>query len=68
MAKRIAKAVFSVAMSKQDGCLVMIRTNGTKVTVMGALDKAMSQGIARAILDWHPENATNGSQPRAYPH
>jgi hypothetical protein len=48
-------AAYSVAMSKDTGCIVMVRTNGQSVTVMGALDRAQSVKFADGLLQWMPE-------------
>lgn len=60
MTKKATKSVFSVAMSKETGCLVMIRTNGKDVTVIGSLDKEQSDGLAQGIIDWESPEPTPG--------
>ena len=67
--KRVNKSTFSVAMSKDTGCLVMVRTNGTQVTVVGYLSKDESMGMANALLSWSAEAVSVCEPSRAaYPH
>jgi hypothetical protein len=69
MTKKVKKPQFSVAMSKDTGCVVMVRTNGTKATVIGALTREDSLKFADGLLDWVPEAALAETAPRpAYPH
>ena len=66
------KSIFSVAMSRETGCMVMVRTLGEKVKVVGSLDKTMSDHLASAILAWKPESKPTSNilqlPIRAYPH
>lgn len=48
-------SAYSCAMSKQDGCIVMLRTNGEKITVIGSLTRDMSVKFADELLQWMPE-------------
>lgn len=64
--KKAKKPAYSIAMSKDTGCIVMVRTNGTKATVIGSLTREDSLRFADGLIDWVPEAA----QPAraAYPH
>lgn len=55
MTKKSAKPAYSVAMSKDTGAIVMVRTNGQKVTVMGSLSREDSLAFVKGILDWSQE-------------
>jgi hypothetical protein len=46
---------FAVAMSRDTGCIVMTRTLGAEVSVMGSLTREQSLSFARSLLDWKPE-------------
>lgn len=46
---------YSVAMSKDTGCIVMVRTNGKSVSVMGSLTREQSLDFVRQIMDWSQE-------------
>jgi hypothetical protein len=48
-------AAYSVAMSKDTGCIVMVRTNGQQATVMGSLDRETSLKFCKELLEWMPE-------------
>lgn len=48
-------AQFSIAMSQETGALVMLRTNGHKVTVVGALTRDQTLGLADSIQQWMPD-------------
>jgi hypothetical protein len=49
------KPEFSVAMSLETGCIVMVRSLRSKQEVMGSLTRADSIKFAHGILDWAPE-------------
>jgi hypothetical protein len=49
------KPAYSVAMSQETGCIVMVKTEGRKVSVIGSLDRAMSMKFADGVLQWMPE-------------
>jgi hypothetical protein len=73
--KRVTKSVFSVAMSQETGCIVMVRTNGHQVTVIGSLKREESLGFADSVIDWEaapePEKLSADEQQSvrpAYPH
>lgn len=51
MTKR-SKPHYSVAMSKDTGCIVMVRTNGKVISVMGSLDRDQSLSFVKEILEW----------------
>ena len=50
-----SKMNYSVAMSKDTGCIVMVRTNGKVISVMGSLDRQQSLDFVRQIMDWSDE-------------
>lgn len=71
--KRVTKSIFSVAMSQDTGCIVMVRTNGKQVTVIGSLTRNDSLAFADSVEDWEPPvpatEATEEQSVRpAYPH
>lgn len=49
---RKSQISYSVAMSKDTGCIVMVRTNGKSVSVMGSLTREQSLAFVRDIMDW----------------
>lgn len=68
------KVVYSIALSKETGCIVMIRTRGKQVEVMGSMTREDSLKFADGVIDWDsderndaPEAAGPISRP-AYPH
>jgi hypothetical protein len=63
--KRITKSTFSVAMSQETGCIVMVRTLGAQAIVIGSLTKEQSDAFARGVLDWRAAPLENRM---AYPH
>lgn len=70
--KRVTKSTFSVALSIETGCIVMVRTNGQQVTVVGSLTREQSLGLADSIVDWKiaaevAGQATIAPRPQ-YPH
>ena len=65
------KVVYSIAMSKEDGCLVMVRTRGKQVEIVGSVTREQSEVIAEGVLDWNASpleqiiaEELNGPQPR----
>lgn len=46
---------YSVALSGDTGCIVMVKTQGRKVTVMGSLTHEQSLHFADEVLKWMPE-------------
>lgn len=58
-------SAYSVAMSRDTGCIVMIKTHGAKVTVMGSLDRASSVKFADELLQWMPEKLQHREPPAA---
>ena len=46
------KPEYSVAMSKDTGCIVMVRTNGKAVTVVGSLTREDSLSFVKDIMEW----------------
>ena len=65
MRKQPASA-FSVAMSADTGCIVMVRTNGKKATVIGSLTREQSLKFSRDLIDWSPPKPERALP--AYPH
>jgi len=58
------KPEFSVAMSLETGCIVMVKTLGEKQAVVGSLTRDDSQKFAQALLDWRPETVLDAqSEP-----
>jgi hypothetical protein len=57
------KAAFSVAMSLETGCIVMVRARGDKQEIMGSLTREDSLKFAQGLLDWIPE-AAQAPEPR----
>ena len=49
------KAEYSVAMSLETGCIVMVRNLNKQVKVMGSLTRDDSLKFARGIIDWVPD-------------
>jgi hypothetical protein len=49
------KVQYSIAMSKDDGCIVMVRTRGKQVEVMGSMTREQSMDLVKGILDWSKE-------------
>ena len=54
---------YSVAMSQDTGCIVMVKTNGKDVTVMGSLTRDMSLKFADSIQQWMPEALKREPEP-----
>lgn len=50
--KRDKKVTYSVAMSKNDGCIVMVRTRGQQVEVMGSMSRDQSLEFVKSIMEW----------------
>lgn len=46
---------YSVAMSRETGCIVMTKMLGADVSVMGSLTREQSLEFSQSILDWKPE-------------
>lgn len=49
------KPIYSVAMSKETGAIVMVRTNGHQVTVIGAMSREDSVEFVKGIMQWTQE-------------
>lgn len=49
-------AAYSVAMSQETGCIVMVRTTGQKVAIMGSLTREDSVKFAESVTTWIPES------------
>ena len=51
-----AKTVsYSVAMSKETGCIVMLKCTPDSLKVMGSLDRESSLKLAQELANWHAE-------------
>lgn len=50
--KKPKASTYSIAMSQETGAIVMVRTNGTKVTVIGALSREDSINFVKDIMTW----------------
>ena len=50
--KKPKESQYSVAMSKDTGAIVMVRTNGKKVTVVGSLTREDSLAFVTGIMEW----------------
>ena len=61
------KVAYSVAMSKDTGCIVMVRTRGKQVEVMGSLDRQQSLDFVKGILEWADETIKTDTR-LAYAH
>ena len=57
------RPAYSVAMSQEDGCIVMVKTNGKQVTIMGSLTRDMSLKFADSVLQWMPEALKRTPEP-----
>ena len=68
MKRKTPKPTFSVALSQETGCSVMVRGNGEKMTVMGSLDREASLKFAEDVSHWMPDAAREVPQRPAYPH
>jgi hypothetical protein len=61
------KVTYSVAMSKDTGCIVMIRTRGKQVEVMGSMTRDDTLNFVKGIMEW--SEATIKAESRiAYNH
>ena len=49
-------------MSKDTGCIVMVRTNGIDVTVMGSLTREQSIDFVKDILAWSDDTIRRESR------
>jgi hypothetical protein len=49
------KVQYSIAMSKDTGCIVMVRTRGKQVEVMGSMTREQSMDFVQGILEWTNE-------------
>jgi hypothetical protein len=56
------KVSYAVAMSKDTGCIVMVRTRGKQIEVMGSMTRAESMDFVRSIAEWADE--TIQAEPR----
>lgn len=49
------KVTYAVAMSKDTGCIVMVRTRGKAVEIMGSMSRQQSLDFVHSIADWADE-------------
>lgn len=49
------KVTYSIAMSRDTGAIVMVRTRGKQVEVMGSMSREESMDFVKGILDWGQE-------------
>jgi hypothetical protein len=49
------KVSYSIAMSKDTGAIVMVRTRGKVVEVMGSMSREQSIEFVAGIMDWSKE-------------
>jgi hypothetical protein len=49
------KVSYSIAMSKDDGAIVMVRTRGNIVEVMGSMTREQSLDLVKGIMEWTRE-------------
>lgn len=61
------KVTYSVAMSKDTGAIVMVRTRGKQVEVMGSMSREDSMAFVKAILEWSDQTIKADSR-LAYAH
>lgn len=57
MSRKTPKPVYSIAMSVETGCIVMTRSNGERVTVIGSIPRAESLHFAAELTNWRPAGA-----------
>lgn len=50
--KKPKESSYSVAMSKETGCIVMVRSNGKGLTVCGSMTREESLQFVRSIMEW----------------
>jgi hypothetical protein len=62
MARRPLKPNYAVAMSKDTGCIVMVKTNGKDITVMGSMSRDESLKFVKDILAWSDETIRRESR------
>jgi hypothetical protein len=46
---------YSVAMSRDTGCIVMVQTRGQAITVMGSLTREDSVKFCKELVAWLPD-------------
>ena len=49
------KVTYSIAMSREDGAIVMVRTRGQQVEVMGSMTREQSLDLVKGIMEWSKE-------------
>lgn len=67
MTKKAKEPEYTVAMSQETGAIVMIKTNGKKVTVIGSLSREDSLGFVKSIMEWS-ERTIQSESRIAYNH
>jgi hypothetical protein len=61
------KVIYSVAMSKDTGCIVMIRARGRQIEVMGSMTREDTVNFVKGILEWADETIKTDTR-LAYAH
>ena len=61
------KVTYSIAMSKETGAIVMVRTRGKVVEVMGSMTREQSMDFVKGILEWS-ETTIKADTRLAYAH
>lgn len=61
------KVTYSVAMSKETGAIVMVRTRGKAVEVMGSMTREDSLNFIKGIMEWS-ESTIKAESRIAYNH
>ena len=61
------KVTYSIAMSKETGAIVMVRTRGKVVEVMGSMSREQSMDFVKGILEWS-ETTIKADTRLAYAH
>jgi len=52
--KKTDFATYSVALSEDTGCIVMVKTDGRNATVIGSLTRDQTLSMADAVRAWLP--------------
>lgn len=61
------KVIYSIAMSKETGAIVMVRTRGKVIEVMGSMSREQSMDFVKGILEWS-ETTIKADTRLAYAH
>lgn len=55
MRRKTPNVSYSLAMSKETGCIVIVRTNGKDISVIGSLTREESLDFVKGIMEWSAE-------------